>query len=162
MGGRCSCSLTARRLVKKFLMSGRGRCNFIYLHIDPALYISSNPHFVKLVLSSYTLWEFNYLVEKHGIAYHQKTLVQFFLVCPVNLARWIWLSQFGGSDWRAIDPKPWRLGVWLRACRAMRFRFARSIGNACPFNFQRSLDFSLRLAGLSTDGVMAAVGQSFR
>ncbi len=63
---------------KKILMSGGGRCYFTNLHIDPENFISSNPHFVKSALSSYTQWDFITLVEKYGIAYHEKTLGQLF------------------------------------------------------------------------------------
>ena len=59
-------------------MSDGGRFNFTNLHIDPENYISSNPHFVKSALSLYTQWDFIALVEKHGIAYHEKTLGQLF------------------------------------------------------------------------------------
>ena len=63
---------------KKILMSGGGRCNFTNLDIQPDNYLSSNPHFVKSALSSYTQWDFIQLVEQHGIAYHEKTLGQLF------------------------------------------------------------------------------------
>jgi predicted Rossmann fold flavoprotein len=69
---------SSNKVGKKILMSGRGRCNFTNLHIEPENYISSNPHFVKSALNSYTQWDFIALVEKHGIAYHEKTLGQLF------------------------------------------------------------------------------------
>ena len=69
---------SSNKVGKKILMSGGGRCNFTNLHIEPENYISSNPHFVKSALSSYTQWDFISLVEKHGIAYHEKTLGQLF------------------------------------------------------------------------------------
>lgn len=69
---------SSNKVGKKILMSGGGRCNFTNLHIEPENYISSNPHFVKTALNSYTQWDFIALVEKHGIAYHEKTLGQLF------------------------------------------------------------------------------------
>jgi predicted Rossmann fold flavoprotein len=69
---------SSNKVGKKILMSGGGRCNFTNLHIEPENYISSNPHFVKSALNSYTQWHFIALVEKHGIAYHEKTLGQLF------------------------------------------------------------------------------------
>ena len=69
---------SSNKLGKKILMSGGGRCNFTNLHIEPENYISSNPHFVKSALNSYTQWDFIALVEKHGIAYHEKKLDQLF------------------------------------------------------------------------------------
>ena len=69
---------SSNKVGKKVLMSGGGSCNFLNLHIDPENYISSNPHFVKSALSSYTQWDFITLVETLGIAYHEKTLGQLF------------------------------------------------------------------------------------
>ncbi len=69
---------SSNKVGKKILMSGGGRCNFTNLNIEPENYISSNPHFVKPALNSYTQWDFIALVEKHGIAYYEKTLGQLF------------------------------------------------------------------------------------
>lgn len=63
---------------KKILMSGGGRCNFTNYHINPADYISHNPHFCKSALSRYTQWDFIALVKRHRIAFHEKTLGQLF------------------------------------------------------------------------------------
>lgn len=63
---------------KKILMSGGGRCNFTNYHINPADYISHNPHFCKSALSRYTQWNFIDLVKRHNIPFHEKTLGQLF------------------------------------------------------------------------------------
>lgn len=63
---------------RKILMSGGGRCNFTNLYIDPAAYLSQNPHFCKSALARYTQWDFIDMVAKHGIAWHEKTLGQLF------------------------------------------------------------------------------------
>jgi len=68
----------ADRLGKKILISGGGRCNFTNLHCRPENFISSNPHFAKSALARYTPEDFIALVEKHNIAYHEKTLGQLF------------------------------------------------------------------------------------
>lgn len=68
----------SNKVGKKILMSGGGRCNFTNYDIQPENYISQNPHFCKSALSRYTQWDFIALVEKHGIAYHEKTLGQLF------------------------------------------------------------------------------------
>jgi predicted Rossmann fold flavoprotein len=68
----------SNKIGKKILMSGGGRCNFTNLHTEPSRFISANPHFCKSALSRYTQWDFVSLVEKHGIAYHEKTLGQLF------------------------------------------------------------------------------------
>lgn len=63
---------------KKILISGGGRCNFTNLGAGPANFLSTNPHFVKSALARYTPADFLALVEKHGIAWHEKTLGQLF------------------------------------------------------------------------------------
>jgi len=68
----------AGRIGKKILISGGGRCNFTNLHCQPENFISDNPHFAKSALAAYTPADFIRLVEKHGIAYHEKTLGQLF------------------------------------------------------------------------------------
>jgi predicted Rossmann fold flavoprotein len=77
--GRCVAVLErAGRIGKKILISGGGRCNFTNLHCQPENFISANPHFAKSALAAYTPADFIGLVEKHGIAYHEKTLGQLF------------------------------------------------------------------------------------
>src|SRR5579863_4547961 len=68
----------ADRLGKKILISGGGRCNFTNLHTRPENFLSANPHFAKSALARYTPADFIALVDKHGIAYHEKTLGQLF------------------------------------------------------------------------------------
>ncbi|NDD91401.1 aminoacetone oxidase family FAD-binding enzyme, partial [bacterium] len=68
----------AKRLGGKILISGGGRCNFTNLGASPANYKSQNPHFCKSALSRYPSQKFIDLVEKHGIAYHEKKLGQLF------------------------------------------------------------------------------------
>ena len=63
---------------KKILISGGGRCNFTNLHTAPDRYLSANPHFMKSALARYTARDFLDLVERHGIAWHEKTLGQLF------------------------------------------------------------------------------------
>jgi predicted Rossmann fold flavoprotein len=63
---------------KKILISGGGRCNFTNLGPGPANYLSANLHFAKSALARYTPADFIALVEKHGIAWHEKTLGQLF------------------------------------------------------------------------------------
>jgi predicted Rossmann fold flavoprotein len=63
---------------KKILISGGGRCNFTNLGAGSANYLSANPHFAKSALARYTPADFIALVERHGIAWHEKTLGQLF------------------------------------------------------------------------------------
>lgn len=68
----------ANRVGKKILMSGGGRCNFTNTGTTPANYLSGNPHFCKSALARYTPLDFVGMVERHGIAYHEKELGQLF------------------------------------------------------------------------------------
>ena len=63
---------------RKILISGGGRCNFTNLHTAADRYLSANPHFAKSALGRYTPQDFLALVERHGIAWHEKTLGQLF------------------------------------------------------------------------------------
>src|SRR5271165_52771 len=77
-GRRVAVLERADKLGRKILISGGGRCNFTNLHCRPENFLSSNPHFAKSALASYTPADFIDLVEKHGIPYHEKTLGQLF------------------------------------------------------------------------------------
>ena len=72
----------SERLGKKILISGGGRCNFTNLHAGPENYLSANPHFCKSALARYQPADFLALVEKHGIAWHEKKLGQLF--CDIS------------------------------------------------------------------------------
>ncbi|WP_105170279.1 NAD(P)/FAD-dependent oxidoreductase [Pseudoalteromonas sp. T1lg24] len=63
---------------RKILISGGGRCNFTNENASPENYLCTNPHFVKSCLSRYTQHDFIELVDRHGLAYHHKTLGQLF------------------------------------------------------------------------------------
>jgi len=63
---------------KKIRISGGGRCNFTNIRTNPDNFTSSNPHFSKSALARYTPADFISLVERHGIAYHEKKLGQLF------------------------------------------------------------------------------------
>jgi predicted Rossmann fold flavoprotein len=62
----------------KILISGGGRCNFTNSGTSPANFLSANPAFCRSALSRYTPSDFLSLVEKHKIAWHEKTLGQLF------------------------------------------------------------------------------------
>ena len=63
---------------KKILISGGGRCNFTNLGTAPDHFLSANPHFARSALARYTPADFLGHVERHGIAWHEKTLGQLF------------------------------------------------------------------------------------
>jgi predicted Rossmann fold flavoprotein len=63
---------------EKIRISGGGRCNFTNIHSSPANFISQNPSFCISALRRYRPADFIALVERHGIAWHEKTLGQLF------------------------------------------------------------------------------------
>lgn len=77
-GGRVLVVDHAKAPGEKIRISGGGRCNFTNMHCTPDAFLSGNPHFAKSALARYTQWNFIELVEKHGIAWHEKTLGQLF------------------------------------------------------------------------------------
>lgn len=63
---------------KKIRISGGGRCNFTNIHTTPQSFLSQNPKFAISALKRYRPADFIGLVERYGIAYHEKTLGQLF------------------------------------------------------------------------------------
>ncbi len=69
----------AKKIGKKILISGGGRCNFTNINAaDANCYLSENPHFVKSALARYTPFHFIELVKAYNIPFHEKTLGQLF------------------------------------------------------------------------------------
>ena len=77
--GRHVCLLDhSHKLAEKIRISGGGRCNFTNLFADPSSFLSENEHFCKSALSRYTQYDFIDMVERAGIAFHEKKLGQLF------------------------------------------------------------------------------------
>ncbi|CAD1792511.1 NAD(P)/FAD-dependent oxidoreductase [Xanthomonas arboricola pv. juglandis] len=72
----------ANKVGKKILMSGGGRCNFTNTGTTPGNFLSANRHFCKSALARYSPLDFVEMVERHGIAYHEKELGQLF--CDIS------------------------------------------------------------------------------
>lgn len=68
----------ARAPGEKIRISGGGRCNFTNLGTSGANFLSENPRFALSALKRFTQHDFLKLVERHGIAWHEKTLGQLF------------------------------------------------------------------------------------
>ena len=191
---------SSNKVGKKILMSGGGRCNFTNLHIDPENYISSNPHFVKSALSSYTQWDFIALVEKHGIAYHEKTLGQLFCDksskqilemllteceevgveilthCQITSVEQLsdgysLQTSLGEFACHSLVVATGGLSIPTMGATGFGYELAAQFGldvldrsaALVPFTFSDQWkSLCERLAGLSTDVVMASSGQSFR
>jgi predicted Rossmann fold flavoprotein len=70
------------KVAEKIRISGGGRCNFTNRLLDASApqkhFISQNPHFCRSALSRYTPQDFIDLVQKHGIAFHEKHKGQLF------------------------------------------------------------------------------------
>ncbi len=89
-GMMCAANCGARVLVidqakapgEKIRISGGGRCNFTNMYAGPGNFLSQNPHFSKSALARYTQWDFIELVDRHSIAWHEKTLGQLFCDGP--------------------------------------------------------------------------------
>ncbi|MDO9002750.1 MAG: NAD(P)/FAD-dependent oxidoreductase [Aquabacterium sp.] len=68
----------AEKVAEKIRISGGGRCNFTNRDVTPANFLSENPHFCRSALAGYTPQDFIGLVERHGIAWHEKHKGQLF------------------------------------------------------------------------------------
>src|SRR6185312_5404418 len=101
-GRRVAVLQRAERIGKKILISGGGRCNFTNLHCRPENFISCNPHFAKSALARYTPADFIRLVERHGIAYHEKTLGQLFCDGPAQQIVDLLMSECGDAGVRVL------------------------------------------------------------
>lgn len=72
----------AEKVAEKIRISGGGRCNFTNRDLDVRAphrhFVGQNPQFARSALSRYTPADFIALVERHGIAYHEKHKGQLF------------------------------------------------------------------------------------
>jgi predicted Rossmann fold flavoprotein len=72
----------AEKVAEKIRISGGGRCNFTNRELDPRQphkhFLGENPNFCRSALARYTPPDFIALVQKHGIAFHEKHKGQLF------------------------------------------------------------------------------------
>lgn len=68
----------AEKLAEKIRISGGGRCNFTNRVVTAENFISANPHFCKSALAGFTPQDFIAMVDRHGIAWHEKHKGQLF------------------------------------------------------------------------------------
>ncbi len=87
---------------EKIRISGGGRCNFTNIHATHKDFLSANPNYCRSALARFTPRDFIALVDKHGIAYHEKTLGQLF--CDDSSKQVIDMlveeCRVGGVTWR--------------------------------------------------------------
>ena len=107
----------SNRCGKKILMSGGGRCNFTNTGTGPGNFLSRNPHFCKSALARYRPADFIDLVERHGIAYHEKELGQLF--CD-DSSKQIVKLLLDECDWAGVHIAT---GVAIRSVRFAGNRF---------------------------------------
>lgn len=106
VAGRLGCRVAlidhVPKIGEKIRISGGGRCNFTNLHARPENYLSANPHFCRSALARYRPADFIALVERYGIAYHEKKLGQLF--CDGSATQIVTMLQkecaAGGVEWR--------------------------------------------------------------
>ncbi|WP_192508975.1 BaiN/RdsA family NAD(P)/FAD-dependent oxidoreductase [Pseudoalteromonas aurantia] len=99
---------------RKILISGGGRCNFTNEGASPSQYLCGNPHFVKSCLSRYTQHDFIELVDRHGLAYHHKTLGQLFcdnsaqdiVDILMTECEWAGVEHFLRSEVLSVEAQP--------------------------------------------------------
>ncbi len=68
----------ASAVAEKIRISGGGRCNFTNRDATPANFVSANPDFCRSALARYTPQHFIDLMDRHGIAWHEKHKGQLF------------------------------------------------------------------------------------
>src|SRR5450755_3602666 len=68
----------AEKVAEKIRISGGGRCNFTNIDVGASNFDSENRDFCRSALARYTPRDFIELVERHGIAWHEKHKGQLF------------------------------------------------------------------------------------
>ena len=106
---------------KKIVISGGGRCNFTNTGTAADRFVSANPHFARSSLERYTALDFVALVERYGIAWHEKTLGQLFCDGSARQIVAMLLAE-------CPDTVTLRLGMSVGEVRHADGRFAVTIG----------------------------------
>jgi predicted Rossmann fold flavoprotein len=114
-----------RQVGQKILISGGGRCNFTNLHCEPGNFLSENVHFAKSALALYEPAHFVELVERHGIAWHEKKLGQLF--CD-HSARAIVAMLLAECERGGVEIFLNARGIEVQGSEGGRFRVANSCG----------------------------------
>ncbi len=68
----------SEKVAEKIRISGGGRANFTNRDVSAANFLSSNSNFCRSALSRYTSRDFTDLMQRHGIAFHEKHKGQLF------------------------------------------------------------------------------------
>ncbi|KQN83786.1 hypothetical protein ASE90_07570 [Sphingomonas sp. Leaf67] len=89
---------------RKIVISGGGRCNFTNIGTNWDRYVSANPQFARSALGRYTAQDFLALVDRYGIAWHEKTLGQLFCDGSARQIVAMLLEEAAGADIRLGQP----------------------------------------------------------
>ena len=68
----------SEKVAEKIRISGGGRCNFTNLDCSAANFLSHNPNFCRSALTRFTARDFTTLLQRHGVAFHEKHKGQLF------------------------------------------------------------------------------------
>jgi predicted Rossmann fold flavoprotein len=68
----------SEKVAEKIRISGGGRCNFTNRDCTAANFLSDNPNFCRSALTRFTSRDFTALLQRHGVAYHEKHKGQLF------------------------------------------------------------------------------------
>ncbi|WP_207100624.1 NAD(P)/FAD-dependent oxidoreductase [Paracoccus shandongensis] len=90
----------ARDPGEKIRISGGGRCNFTNLATAPDRFLSRNPRFAASALSRYPAADFVRLVDRAGIAWHEKTQGQLFCDGKATQITRMLLDRMKGAELR--------------------------------------------------------------
>lgn len=85
---------------EKIRISGGGRCNFTNLATAPDRFLSGNPRFAASALARYRPQAFVDLVDRAGIAWHEKTLGQLFCDGKATQITAMLLDRMAGAELR--------------------------------------------------------------
>src|SRR6185295_15267636 len=155
----------------KILISGGGRCNFTNLHCAPDRFISANPHFHKSALDRYTQHDFIALIERHRIAYHEKTLGQLFCDGFSRADAFRVETDKGGFTAPALVlatgglsiPKMGATGFTYDIARRFGLRITETLPGLVPLTANpAALGIDEALSGISLNAIAALGRQSFR
>ena len=68
----------SEKVAEKIRISGGGRCNFTNRDTSASNFLGDNPNFCRSALARYTPQDFIALLQKHGVAWHEKHKGQLF------------------------------------------------------------------------------------
>jgi len=138
---------------EKIRISGGGRCNFTNRNASPAQFVSANPRFCISALSRYTQHDFVALVERHGIAYHEKTLGQLFCDGSAQQVIDLLLAEMGDAELRLsttveqVERTPDGFSLKLSGGEEMRCRSLVIATGGKSIPKMGASDFGYRVAG---------------